>query len=148
MNLEMSSPRADASGQAKGFTPLRLGAQLPCMGWAWTLAGCQGPPHSSWPPITPVRPQYPQPRHQHTPPCLLCGSHFAGEACVQPSHRASPSPGSSVAPHRARKAGGRVKQRQQVQAKEEREDKGEGATTTETRETFPGGTRAGQPLGH
>lgn len=38
-----------------------------------------------------------------------------------------------------------MRQKQQVQAKEEREGEGRGATITETRETFPGG--AGEPLG-
>lgn len=146
MNLEMSSPRADASGLAKALPPPRLGAQLPCMGWARTVAGHWGPPCCSWPHITRSCPQHPPPHHQHPPACLLHGSHFAREACVRPFRRASPLPGRSAAPRRARKAGGRVRLKRQVQAKEEREGEGGGANITETRETFPGG--AGVTLGH
>lgn len=140
MNLEMSSPRADASGRAKGLTPRGRGLSCPAGHRPWLGTG--GHQAVLGPPITPGCPWHPP------PPLLHDGSSFAGEAGVPPSCRESPSPGSLAAPRRVRKAGGRIRQKQQVQAKEEREGEGGGATTTETRETFPGGSGAGQALSY
>lgn len=34
--------RSNAGGQAKGLVPPKMGAQLLCMGWAWSMAGHRG----------------------------------------------------------------------------------------------------------